>query len=355
MWSRKISCLMILAASVLLRTLRPVIAVALATALTGCFHSMEPVSEVTGSTMGSTYSIKWVGSPGSPDPDTLHKEIDSLLSEFDGEVSTWREDSDLARFNAMPAHSCREMPTSVLEMVELAQVLGEESGGDFDLTIAPLMRLWGFHGGDGTQVVPDPEVLEATLQRVGQHHLRIEGQALCKEADVQVDVSAIAAGYVIDRVVEHLASRDITSYMVEITGELKAAGLKPGNAHWKIAIEEPRDDQRMAHLIVPLDGQAVSTSGDYRNYFEFEGKRYSHTFDPSTGKPVMHELAAVTVLDVSTARADGLSTLLLVKGPEEGWDFALEHGIAALFVVRDGKRFVSRTTPSFDALTQSEE
>ncbi len=355
MLSRKTSCLMILAARVFLRVIQPVIAVALAAALTGCFHSMEPVSEVSGSTMGSTYSIKWVNAEGTPSTEVVHAEIEALLEDFDSEVSTWRDDSDLARFNALPADSCAEMPASVLELVGLGHILSEESGGDFDLTVGPLLQLWGFHGGDGSQVVPDPQLLQATLEKVGQRHLRVEGTQLCKSVNVQVDVSAIAAGYVVDKVVDHLLERGISSYMVEITGELKAEGLKPGNTPWKIAIEEPRDDQRMAHLIVELDGQSVSTSGDYRNYFEFEGKRYSHTFDPSSGKPVMHELAAVTVLHNSAAKADGLSTVLLVKGPEKGWDFALEHEVAALFVVRDGERFNSKATPAFTALTQSEE
>lgn len=339
----------------LLRVIRPVIAVALATALTGCFHSMESVSEIAGSTMGSTYSIKWVSAEGAPDSETLHGEIETLLGEFDSEVSTWRNDSDLARFNALPQGSCSEMPTSMLELIGLGHILAEQSGGDFDLTVGPLLRLWGFHGGDGSQVVPDPAELQAVLEQVGQQHLQIRGTQLCKSAGVQVDVSAIAAGYAVDRVVDHLLARGISSYMVEITGELKAAGLKPGNHPWKIAIEEPRDDQRMAHLIVSLDGLAVSTSGDYRNYFEYEGKRYSHTFDPSSGKPVMHELAAVTVLHHSAATADGLSTVLLVKGPEQGWEYAVEHEVAALFVVRDGPRFVSRATPTFTALTKSEE
>nr|WP_178091441.1 FAD:protein FMN transferase [Halopseudomonas laoshanensis] len=346
---------MILAASVFLRIVQPVIAVALAAALTGCFNSMESVSEVTGSTMGSTYSIKWVSAEGTPATETLHEEIETLLSDFDSEVSTWRDDSDLAQFNAMPADSCREMPASVLELVGLGHILAEESTGDFDLTLGPLLELWGFHGGDGGQVVPDAEELQAVLLTVGQQNLRVEGKQLCKSANVQVDVSAIAAGYMVDKVVDHLLARGINSYMVEITGELKAAGMKPGQTHWKIAIEEPRDDERMAHLIVKLDGQAVSTSGDYRNYFEYEGKRYSHTFDPRSGRPVMHELAAVTVLHNSAAKADGLSTVLLVKGPEKGWEFALEHDVAALFVLRDGTQFVSRPTPSFTALTQSEE
>ncbi|PKM05369.1 MAG: thiamine biosynthesis protein ApbE [Gammaproteobacteria bacterium HGW-Gammaproteobacteria-6] len=335
--------------------IRPVIAVALAAALAGCFNSADPIVEVTGLTMGSSYSVKWVASDDAPDQASLHAQLNGLFAEFETEVSTWRDDSVLSRFNQLPSGGCISAPDSLRHMLETADRLHELSGGSFDLTVGPLLRLWGFHGGDGSQVVPDESERAAALQRVGQQHLRHEGEQLCKDADVSVDVSAIAAGYMVDRIAEHLLRHGITSYMVEVTGELKAAGRKPDGSAWRIAIEEPRDHSRIAHLIINLDGYGVSTSGDYRNYFEYQGKRYSHTFDPVSGQPVMHQLASVTVLDRSTEMADGLSTVLLVKGPEAGWAFAIEQGIAALFVLREGEGFVSRFTPAFEALKRGEE
>lgn len=305
--------------------------------------------------MGSTYSIKWVPAKGSPDAATLQAEIERELDEFDAQVSTWRDDSDLSRFNALPAGACETMPEPVLDMVRLAQTLNEASDGHFDITVSPLLDLWGFHRADGMQVVPDQPSIDQALQKVGQQHLRIEQDTLCKERAVEVDLSGLAAGYMVDKVAEHLLALGIKSYMIEITGELKAAGLKPRDAPWRIAIEEPRDDERMASLIVELDGYAVSTSGDYRNYFEYDGKRYSHTVDPLTGWPVMHGLTAVTVMDPSTLMADGMSTLLLVLGPDKGWEYALNNDVAALFVLREGAEFVSRPTPLFEALTQGKE
>ncbi|KKO01395.1 hypothetical protein LCGC14_0116060 [marine sediment metagenome] len=346
---------MILADKMFPRIAWPVIAVALVTALTGCFSSEAPVSEIYGSAMGSTYSVKWVSVDGAPDEQALQKSIDELLGQFDREVSTWRADSDLALFNAESGGICMTMPTSVLELATLANTLHRQSGGSFDVTVGPLLKLWGFHGGNGAQIIPSEEALAQVLSGVGQQRLRIEGNRLCKDANISVDVSAVAAGYMVDKLVEHLGSFGITSYMVEVTGELKAAGLKPGRRPWRIAIEEPRDHNRVAQLIIPLDGYGVSTSGDYRNYFEFEGKRYSHTFDPASGKPVMHQLAAVTVLRPSAAEADGLSTILLVKGPKDGWQFAMDNDIAALFVIRKNEGFVSRSTPQFKALQQGEE
>jgi FAD:protein FMN transferase len=339
----------------LLRFTWPVIAAALAAAMTGCFNSAQPVSEIHGHAMGSTYSIKWVDGSDTPPPAALKASVEELLAEFDSEVSTWRTDSHLARFNAAPAGSCEEMPASVLELVALATSLNERSGGAFDVTVGPLLELWGFHGSPRRQVVPEPDELAAALERVGQRHLRIQGSTLCKDAPVMVDLSGIAAGYMVDRVAEHLLAEGITSYMVEITGELKAAGRKPGGSPWRIAVEEPRNDRRMAQVIIPLDGYGVSTSGDYRNYFERDGQRYSHTFDPVSGRPVSHQLAAVTVLHPSTAEADGLSTILLVKGPSDGWDYAVKNGIAALLVIRMGDGFVSRSTPRFRSLKRGKE
>ena len=355
MSSRKTSCLMTSAARVLLRLLQPAIVVALAATLAGCFNSTVSVSEISGATMGSTYSIKWVPVKGTPDPVELQADIERELEVFDAQVSTWRDDSDLSRFNALPAGACAPMPQPVLDMVQLAQSLNAASDGRFDVTVSPLLDLWGFHRADGVQVVPDQPSIDRALQKVGQQHLRIEDDTLCKDADVEVDLSSLAAGYMVDRAAEQLVALGITDYMIEMTGELKAVGRKPGDVPWRIAIEEPRDDERMATMVVELDGYAISTSGDYRNYFEYDGKRYSHTVDPLTGWPVMHGLSAVTVMDPSTLMADGLSTLLLVLGPEKGWQYAQDNNVAALFVVREGAEFVSRPTPLFEALTTGEE
>ena len=345
---------MTLAVSMLSRLVWPVSVAALAAALTGCFNSAEPVSEIYGSTMGSTYSIKWVGSEQSPAAAEVKASVDQLLETFEEAASTWRPNSEMSRFNAAPAGTCQAMPQSILEIVELAQQLHRDSDGSFDLTLDPLLALWGFHG-DGGQNVPDDQQLAAAMAQTGHQYLHIRDGQLCKDVALQLDISGIAAGYMVEEVVEHLASMGIQDYMVELTGELKADGHKPGGRPWRIAVEEPRDDSRIAQLILPLRGLGVSTSGDYRNYFEHEGQRYSHTFDPVTGRPVMHDLAAVTVLHPSAAWADGLSTVLLVKGSKLGWEYAIEHELPALFVIRQGDGFVSRSTPQFIALQQSKE
>lgn len=329
--------------------LQPVIAVALAAALTGCLHS-ERIEEFGGPTMGSTYSIKYVRNDGVAPQTELKAATEAILAEIDQQMSTYRDDSLIEQFNQAPAGTCQTMPEGVLELVRAGDRLHEESQGVFDLTLEPLLDLWGFGPRGKGEAVPSEEKLAEVRQRVGQQHLRIDGEHLCKDADVQVDFNSIAAGYAVDRIVARLGELGVTSYLVEATGELKAAGLKPDGSHWRIGLEAPRDDERVAQRVLQLDGYGISTSGDYRNYFEENGERYSHTLDALTGRPVRHKLAAVTVADQSTLRADGLSTLLMVLGPEAGMAFAERNGIAAFFITREGKGFVTQGTRAFEQL-----
>tara|TARA_Y100001949_G_scaffold159955_1_gene151221 strand:- start:6465 stop:7490 length:1026 start_codon:yes stop_codon:yes gene_type:complete len=329
--------------------LQPVIVAALAAALTGCLFQ-DKVESFGGPTMGSTYSVKYVADDAAVSKEQLRDETEAILAKIDSQMSTYRADSDIETFNALPAGACMAMPGEVLELFRAGQQLSKESAGAFDLTVEPLLDLWGF-GPHGTgERVPSADEIAAARENMGHQHIRIDGEQLCKDVAVQVDFNSIAAGYAVERVTANLEASGVRRYLVEITGELKALGLKPDGAPWRIAIEAPHDNERVAQRIVELNGYGVSTSGDYRNYFERDGKRYSHTLDPVTGAPIDHHLAAVTVVDRSTLRADGLSTVLMVLGPERGLAYATERGIAAFFVIREGQEFISKSTEAFDEL-----
>ncbi|MEO4046396.1 FAD:protein FMN transferase [Pseudomonas sp. CAU 1711] len=297
--------------------------------------------------MGSHYSLKYLAGEGTPEPAALQAEVEGLLAEVDKQMSTWRSDSDLSEFNRMPAHSCRAMPAAVLELVRAGDALSVESAGAFDLTLQPLLDLWGFGPQSRGEKVPSAEQIAEARARVGHRHLQIGEKRLCKDAAVQLDLNSIAAGYTVDRIARRLDELGVRSYLLDVTGELRAAGRKPDGSPWRIAIEAPRDDRQVAQKVLALDGLGVSTSGDYRNYFEKDGRRYSHTLDPQTGAPITHRLAAVTVVDPSTLRADGLSTLLMVLGPERGYAFAEQADVAAFFVTRTDQGFATRATPAF--------
>ncbi|MHC8367672.1 FAD:protein FMN transferase [Pseudomonas sp. ZT5P21] len=318
--------------------------------LSGCGNgdSMETIS---GPTMGSTYSIKYLRHADLPAAAEVRVEVEKILAEVDRQMSTYRSDSDIERFNDLPANRCQKMPAPVLELVRVGEQLSEQSEGSYDLTVEPLLNLWGFGPQAREEKVPAAQALADVRQRVGYQHLRIQGDLLCKDAAVEVDFNSIAAGYAVDRIAEKLEAMGIRNYLAEATGELKAAGKKLDGSPWKIALEEPRDDQQVAQRIIHVDGYGVSTSGDYRNYFEQDGRRYSHTFDARTGAPVSHTLASVTVIDPSALMADGLSTLLLILGPERGWDYAETHNIGAFFVMRADTGFVTRTSHAFERLS----
>lgn len=316
--------------------------------LAGC--GGERLESLSGPTMGSTWSVQYVRHAQGPAPSLVQAEVEGILAEVDGQMSTYRSDSDIERFNALPADSCQPMPEPVLQLVRVGEQLSRDSDGAFDLTVEPLLDLWGFGPQGREEKVPGASALAEVRQRVGHAHLRIEGQELCKDAPVEVDFNSIAAGYAVDRIAARLTQLGIDSFLAEATGELKAVGRKPDGSPWRIALEEPRDDQQVAQRVIALDGFGVSTSGDYRNYFEQDGQRYSHTFDARLGQPIAHPLASVTVIHPSALMADGLSTLLLILGPEAGWDYAEKHGIAGFFVMRSATGFVTRSNPAFDAL-----
>ncbi|WPN45619.1 MULTISPECIES: FAD:protein FMN transferase [unclassified Pseudomonas] len=305
----------------------------------------------SGPTMGSSYSIKYVLRADLPAPDQVRGQVEKILADVDQQMSTYRSDSDVERFNALPANRCQTMPAPILELVRVGEQLSAQSEGSFDLTVEPLLNLWGFGPQAREEKVPTAEALAEVRQRVGYTHLRIQGDQLCKDAAVEVDFNSIAAGYAVDTIAARLEGRGIHDYLVEVTGELKAAGNKPDGSPWRIALEEPRDDRQVAERIIAVDGYGVSTSGDYRNYFEQDGQRFSHTFDARAGAPVSHSLASVTVIHPSALMADGLSTLLLILGPERGLDYAEKHDIGAFFVIRADTGFVTRSSHAFERLS----
>jgi FAD:protein FMN transferase len=304
--------------------------------------------------MGSSYSIQYVRQPGGPAPTQVQAEVEAILQAIDARYSTYRGDSTVSRFNQLPANQCLAIDGDMRALVSFGQQLAAQSQGAFDLTVEPLLDLWGFGPQARELQVPDPQALARARQRVGYQHLRLEGDNLCKDAPVELDFNSIAAGHAVDLIAERLRAMGIDSFLAEATGELKAVGRKPDGSVWRVALELPREDRRIARQVIPVQDLAVSTSGDYRHYFEDNGRRYSHTFDARLGRPVEHDLAAVTVLDDSALLADGYSTLLLILGPERGWDFAVAHGIAAVLVTRAGAGFVSRGTPAFERALKDE-
>jgi thiamine biosynthesis lipoprotein len=311
------------------------------------------VLHLTGTAMATTYSVKVAGPRfGAGDRAALERAVAAALERVDAVMSRYRAGSDLDRFNRSRETAARPIPEDLAEILGLARSLSVLSGGAYDVTVGPLIRLWGFDDGSRLAVAPAPEVLAAVRERVGYGKLEIDpaGPAARKlHPELDVDLSSIAKGWGVDRVALALEAAGHRDHLVEIGGEVRAAGRNHLGEPWRIGVEKPLADRREVLEVVPLSDMAMATSGDYRNFYLLDGRRVSHTIDPRSGLPVDHGLASVTVLDPSCARADGLATALTVLGPVDGPALARREGLAALFLIRreDGT-FERRATAAFE-------
>ena len=302
--------------------------------------------------MGTSYSLRWVAKD-----DHLVAEIKQAVEErlalINQQMSTYIPESEISRFNALRSG---EMPVSaeLANLIQRSKSLSQQTGGAFDITVGPLVNLWGF-GPEGRVVsAPSADKIASIRTRVGYQKLGVSQNPplLTKATNLQVDLSAIAKGYAVDQLASLLVGKGINNYLVEIGGELKLSGNKPSGESWRIAIEAPLTAERSAHQVLPVTNIAMATSGDYRNYFEEKGIRYSHTINPSNGAPIKHALVSVTVLDASCADADAMATALMVMGDKKGVEFARRHDLAAYFLIKaqQGGKFESVATAKFDAL-----
>lgn len=305
---------------------------------------------VSGRAMGTTWKVTWVPPEPLVAPAAIERAVAERLETLEQIFSTYREQSELMRLNA--SQRTEWQPVSA----ELAHVAGESrrisalTGGAFDVTVQPLVVLWGFGPTRRTGALPTREEINRARARVDWRQLEVQSSppALRKgNASLAADFSSLAKGFAADAVSDQLVQLGVANHFVQVGGDLRARGAGSDGSGWPAAIEEPRDGPRAIAAVVQLDGRALSTSGDYRNHFVRDGRRYGHIIDPRSGEPVSHDLAAVSVVHTSAASASAWATALFVLGPEVGGRVAREHTIAALFFVREGSAIVRRPTPEF--------
>lgn len=342
---------------------RPVLAAAaggLALALGACVEepSGPDLDVFRGESMGTRWQVSAV-SPGlAPERRVeLAGRIEAALDRVDSLMSTYREDSELSRFNRTPGLTPFNVSRETLEVLEVGQRVGALSGGALDFTVAPLVDAWGFGPSGPPESTPSPERIAELLGAVGPDRIRIDPAARTlrrTRPGVALDLSGVAKGYAVDLVAEALAGEGLENVLVEVGGEVRASGRNASGEAWRIGIELPQSGLPALHGVVPLSDMALATSGEYRNFRIVEGVRASHTIDPRTGRPIGHPLASVSVISPTCARADALATALNVLGPVEGWELALKEDIAALFLVAEPEGgFEERRTPSFQRLASS--
>lgn len=306
--------------------------------------------QLSGSTMGTTWSVQFIASPDSETAE-LRQDIEAALETVNAQMSTYREDSDLSRFNRSDAGDRVELPADFARVLETALELAEQTGGAYDPTVGPLVNLWGF-GPDGPRSEPPPESdIEAARGRVGWQKLDYEPDSggLTQPGGVYLDFSSIAKGYGSDLMAEVLERRGIGDYLVQIGGDMRIRGHRADGERWRIAVERPAEGERSIHSVIQPGDQAMATSGSYRNFFRDREKTFSHTIDPRTGYPIPEDLVSVTVLADSAKQADALATAINVLGPDDGYAFARQRELAVLLLIRDGDRLRERMTPAFAA------
>ena len=320
--------------------------------LSGCFPSNNtPLQEVLlqGRTMGTTYNIKVVADPARVEQLQLQQAIDKRLVQVNQEMSTYIPDSELSLLNKADGAEAITLSEGLSAVIAESIRLGEYTNGSLDVTVGPLVNLWGFGPDARPEKVPSELELAKVRSHIGIDKVSLNGNQFSKaEPEVYVDLSTIAKGYGVDVIAELLESYGINRYLVEIGGEMRLKGFKSTGELWHVAVEKPvGDGSRQVHQIIVPQDNAVATSGDYRNYIEVDGKRYSHIIDPNTQQPIDHKLVSVTVIHPSAMTADGLSTAIMVMGPERGLAFAQERDLAAMLIVKEGDGFVELNTVKF--------
>jgi len=308
---------------------------------------------LSGVTMGTVYEIK-VNSPRAPGiRGKIQLGVARILDHIDKSMSTYNPDSELSIINKNLTTSWLPVSADLYQVLDDALKISRLTNGAFDITVGPLVNLWGFGPEHKTGIIPSEQDIRSRLTSTGYHNLalRPDPRSLSKKIPgMYIDLSGIAKGYGVDKIAEYLEGMGFVNYLVDIGGEVSVRGINDEGTPWKIGIEKPIAGQRSVQRVVPLRDIAMATSGDYRNFFEVDGKRYSHTIDPKTGRPVTHNLVSVTVLNSSTAMADALATGLLVLGPASAAELAEKHGITAYFIMHKNDGFEELETPAFTDL-----
>ena len=299
--------------------------------------------------MGTTYEVTVAGFPA--DRQDLEQDIADRLSSIDAAMSTYDPESEISRFNRSTSTDWVPVSRDTFNVFRHAQEISDVSGGAFDVTVGPLVEAWGFGAGGPVDVIPSDDDVDRLLQSVGYRQIELDETipAIRKaHPTVATDLSAIAKGYAVDRVADLLNREGYDSYLIEVGGEVRARGHHPDGRPWRVGIEHPGRGLGATERVVALTDAALATSGDYWNYFEQDGVRFSHTIDPRTGRPVAHALASVSVIDTLCVRADAVATALEVLGPDDGYDLAVEQNWAVLLLIRqrDG-RYRERMSPAF--------
>ncbi len=344
------------------KILSGLLVVAFACSLAACKKDPEVIS-LSGKTMGTTYHVKYIDDGSvSENLQNTHEQIEYILKDVNAKMSTYIKDSELSRFNQntqvnTPIEISADFAKVLAEAIQLHQV----TEGALDVTVGPVVNLWGFGPEKRPERQPTAEQLAERQAWVGLDKITLDMSGnvptLSKSVpQVYIDLSSIAKGFGVDQVAEKLEQLNAQNYMVEIGGEIRAKGKNAEGKPWQIAIEKPNmTGERAVENVIGLNNMAMATSGDYRIYFEENGKRFAHEIDPKTGYPIQHHLASITVFSPTTMTADGLSTGLFVLGEEKALEVAEKNDLAIYLIIKTANGFETKISSAFKKLMETED
>jgi len=306
--------------------------------------------------MGTYYMVKIVRRDESNylkslDSRNLKKNINQILKKINRQMSTFQSDSEVSLFNASRTTGWFPVSKETAAVIQESLRISQISQGAFDVTISPLIELWGF-GKNSSRKIPSPTAIRTAKQKTGFKKLlvRLAPPSLKKlDPGLSCNLSAIAKGFGVDSIAQYLDLNKIKHYLIDIGGEIRVEGYNPSGLKWAIGIAAPKDPKGV-HKKIFLHNQSIATSGDYRNYYISSGVRYSHTINPLTGRPITHYISSVSVIHDSCMTADALATAINVLGPEKGLQLARKQNLPVLLILRKGNNFIERMSPSFKKL-----
>ncbi|ELY3985033.1 FAD:protein FMN transferase ApbE [Cronobacter muytjensii] len=336
----------------------------LAVALTVAGCDNAPTSSpqalvLEGKTMGTSWRVSLAGVDAAR-AQTLRDKIQARLDADDRLLSTWKDDSALMRFNHARTTAPWPVDEAMADIVTESLRVGAKTDNAMDITIGPLVNLWGFGPDKQPVKTPDQAQIDAARARTGLSRLKVingAGQQWLQKdlPDLFVDLSTVGEGYAADHLARLMEEEGVSRYLVSVGGALASRGMNPGGRPWRVAIQKPTDRENAVQAVVDINGHGISTSGSYRNYYELDGKRLSHVIDPATGRPITHKLVSVTVISPTALEADAWDTGLMVLGPEKAKAVALREKLAVYFIIREGDGFATWMSPQFKTFLEQSE
>lgn len=320
--------------------------------LAGCDRAAENAPLVLeGKTMGTSWRVSLAGVDAQRAPE-LRRQIQAQLDADDRLLSTWKDDSALMQFNHSTSTAPWPVDAAMADIVTLSLRIGHKMQDAMDITVGPLVNLWGFGPDKQPVATPDAAQIAAARARTGLQHLRVINAAgsqwLQKDIpDLFVDLSTVGEGYAADHLAQLMARNGISRYLVSVGGALASRGMNAEGKPWRVAIQKPTDRENAVQAVVDINGHGISTSGSYRNYYELDGKRLSHVIDPATGRPITHKLVSATVIAPTALEADTWDTGFMVLGPEKAREVALAQGLAVYLISKEKDGFSVWMSPQF--------